>query len=76
MVAAGLLGAVAYLGLVLFPARLPLIMFRMVAGGVMSLSSVAVAPFLMANAGARERQWVFSFQAGLSTCLLYTSRCV
>ena len=67
MVAAGLLGAVAYLGLVLFPARLPLIMFRMVAGGVMSLSSVAVAPFLMANAGARERQWVFSFQAGLST---------
>ena len=67
MIAAGFLGMVAYLGLVLFPARLPLIAFRMVAGASMSLGIVAVAPFLMANTGARERQWVFSFQAGLST---------
>ncbi len=67
MLLAGLLGAAAYLGLVLFPARWPLVAFRMVAGVAMSLSMVAVAPFLMANAGARERQWVFSFQAGLST---------
>ena len=67
MIAAGFLGMVAYLGLVLFPARLPLIAFRMVAGASMSLGIVAVAPFLMANTGKRERQWVFSFQAGLST---------
>lgn len=67
MLAAGLLGAVAYLGLVLFPSRWPLVAFRMVAGVAMSLNMVAVAPFLMANAGQRERQWVFSFQAGLST---------
>ena len=67
MIVAGLLGAVAYLGLVLFPARLPLVAFRMVAGAAMSLGIVAVAPFLMANTGKRERQWVFSFQAGLST---------
>jgi len=67
MIVAGLLGMVAYLGMVLFPARLPLVAFRMVAGASMSLGMVAVAPFLMANTGARERQWVFSFQAGLST---------
>ena len=67
MIVAGLISMVAYLGLVLFPARLPLVAFRMVAGVAMSLGTVAVAPFLMANTGARERQWVFSFQAGLST---------
>ena len=67
MMAAGLLAAVSYLGLVLFPAQLPLILYRMLAGVAMSLGAVAGAPFLMANTGARERQWAFSFQAGLST---------
>ena len=67
MIAAGLIAMVAYLGLVLFPARLPLVAFRMLAGVATSLGMVAVAPFLMANTGARERQWAFSFQAGLST---------
>ncbi len=67
MVAAGLIGGVAYLGIVLFPGQTTLIFFRMLAGVSMSLGAVASAPFLMANTERRERQWVFSFQAGLST---------
>lgn len=67
MIAAAIIGAIAYLGIVLFPAQLPLIVFRMLAGVSMSLGAVAGAPFLMANTHARERQWVFSFYAGLST---------
>jgi MFS family permease len=67
MIAGGLIGAVAYLGIVLFPTQGALILFRMLAGVAMSLGAVAGAPFLMANTGAAERQWAFSFQAGLST---------
>ena len=67
MIAGGLIGAVAYLGIVLFPTREALVAFRMLAGVSMSLGMVAGAPFLMANTGAAERQWAFSFQAGLST---------
>lgn len=67
MIAGGLIGAVAYLGIVLFPTQGALIFFRMLAGVGMSLGTVAGAPFLMANTGAAERQWAFSFQAGLST---------
>jgi len=67
MVSAGLLAAISYLGLVLFPSALPLVAFRMLAGVAMSFGGVAAAPFLMANTGERERQWAFSFQAGLST---------
>ncbi|WP_374687077.1 MFS transporter [Promineifilum sp.] len=67
MIASGLIGAVAYLGLVLFPSQWPLVAFRMLAGVSMSLGGVAGAPFLMAHTGARERQWAFSFMAGLST---------
>ncbi len=67
MIAGGLIGAVAYLGIVLFPTAGALVAFRMLAGVSMSLGGVAAAPFLMANCGERERQWVFSFQAGLST---------
>jgi MFS family permease len=67
MVAGGLVGAIAYLGIVLFPTREGLFLFRMLAGVSMSLGSVAGAPFLMANTGAEDRQWAFSFQAGLST---------
>jgi len=67
MIAGGLIGAVAYLGIVLFPTQGALILFRMLAGVSMSLGAVAAAPFLMANTGAAERQWAFSYQAGLST---------
>ena len=67
MIAGGLIGAVAYLGIVLFPTEGALILFRMLAGVSMSLGTVAGAPFLMANTGAAERQWAFSYQAGLST---------
>lgn len=67
MIAGGLIGAVAYMGIVLYPTREALVGFRMLAGVSMSLGTVAAAPFLMANTGAAERQWAFSFQAGLST---------
>ncbi len=67
MIAGGLIGAVAYLGIVLYPTREALVLFRMLAGVSMSLGTVAGAPFLMANTGPAERQWAFSFQAGLST---------
>jgi MFS family permease len=67
MALGGLLTAVAYLGIVAFPASGPLVVFRMVAGAGVSLTAVAGAPFLMANTGLQERQWVFSFQAGLGT---------
>ena len=67
MIAGSLIGAVAYLGIVLFPTQGALIFFRMLAGVSMSLGAVAVAPFLMANTGAAERQWAFSFQAGFAT---------
>ncbi len=67
LAAGGLIGLVAYLGIVLFPVWGALIFFRMLAGASMSLTMVAAAPFLMANTGEAERQWAFSFQAGLST---------
>lgn len=67
MIAGGLIGAIAYMGIVLYPTREGLVVFRMLAGVSMSLGMVAGAPFLMANTGAAERQWAFSFQAGLST---------
>lgn len=67
LVSGGVIGVVAYLGIVLFPVREALIGFRMLAGIAMSISAVAAAPFLMANTGAADRQWAFSFQAGLST---------
>ncbi len=67
LIAGGVIGVIAYLGIVLFPVREALIFFRMMAGIAMSLSTVAGAPFLMANTGAADRQWAFSFQAGLST---------
>jgi MFS family permease len=67
MITAGIVGTISYLGLVLFPTPGPLIFFRMLAGIAMSLGGVAGAPFLMANTHARERQWVFSYFAGLST---------
>ncbi len=67
MVAGGLLGGLSYLGMVLFPTQLWLIVFRMLAGVAMSIGSVVAAPFLMANTRPTERQWVFSYQAGLST---------
>lgn len=67
MIAGGLIGAVAYAGIVLFPTQEALVLFRMLAGASMSLGMVAGAPFLMANTAAAERQWAFSFQAGLST---------
>jgi MFS family permease len=67
MIIGGLLGGLSYLGMVLFPTQASLIGFRMLAGVAMSLGSVVAAPFLMRNTGALERQWVFSYQAGLST---------
>lgn len=67
MVITGLLSTLSFIGLVLFPFHLTLILFRMVAGVSMSVRQVAVAPFLMNNTGEDERQWVFSFNFGLMT---------
>lgn len=67
MIVTGLLSSFSFLGLVLFPVHGMLILFRMVAGVSMSVRQVAVAPFLMANTTASERQWVFSFNFGLMT---------
>ena len=67
MIAAGVLSGLSYLGMVLFPTQPGLIAFRMLAGIAMSIGSVVAAPFLMSNTEPTERQWVFSYQAGLST---------
>ena len=67
MVVTGLLSALSFLGMVLFPLRWTLILFRMTAGVSMSIRQVAIAPFLMANSSDDERQWVFSFNFGLAT---------
>lgn len=67
MIGTGLLSSLSFLGLVLFPHSLSLVVFRMIAGVSMSTRQVAMAPFLMANTSDRERQWVFSFNFGLMT---------
>lgn len=51
-------------GLVMFPFQAPLIGFRMGFGMLVAARQVVVAPFLMANTHADERQWVFSFELG------------
>ena len=61
------LSALAFVGLVIYPVGWSLITFRMIAGVSMSVRQIAVAPFLMANTGESERQWVFSFNFGLLT---------
>jgi MFS family permease len=67
MIITGLLSGFSFLGLVLFPAKIFLIAFRMIAGVSMSVRQVAMAPFLMSNTSEEERQWVFSFNFGLMT---------
>jgi len=67
MVITGWLSTLFLLGLVLFPFKLPLLLFSMGAGMSMSVRQVAMAPFLMANTADDERQWVFSFNFGLMT---------
>jgi len=67
MIFTGLLSGLSIMGLVLFPVRLILIVFNMIAGISMSMRQVAMAPFLMANTSEGERQWVFSFNFGLMT---------
>lgn len=67
MIITGLLTGFSFLGLVVFPAKIFLIAFRMVAGVSMSVLQVAMAPFLMSNTSPEDRQWVFSFNFGLMT---------
>jgi MFS family permease len=67
MVTTGWLSGFFFLGLVLLPSKLPLILFSMAAGMAMSARQVAMAPFLMANTADEERQWVFSFNFGVMT---------
>lgn len=56
----------AMLGSVLLPTRESLIVFRMLFGVGFAAQQVIVAPFLMANTSEEERQWVFSFNLGLT----------
>ncbi|MEM9952898.1 MAG: MFS transporter [Chloroflexota bacterium] len=56
----------AMLGSVLLPFRASLIIFRMLFGVGFAAQQVVVAPFLMANTSDDERQWVFSFNLGLT----------
>lgn len=67
MVISGFASVAAYLGLILTPVRGLLILFNIIAGLSMSLRQVTMAPFLMANTSNEERQYVFSFNMGLST---------
>lgn len=67
MIATALGSGATFMGMVLFPGQLTLIVFRMLAGMAMAARQVAVAPFLMLNTTKEERQWVFSFNFGMLT---------
>lgn len=67
MIATAIMSGISIIGMVLFPYKFLLIIFRMTAGITMSVRQVAMAPFLMANTSKDERQWVFSFNFGLMT---------
>jgi len=67
MMITGLTSGLSMIGLVIFPYSFTLIAFRMIAAISMSMRQVAVAPFLMRNTSAEERQWVFSFNFGMIT---------
>ena len=67
MVITGLVSAGAFLGLVLLPTRGFLILFNIVSGLAQSTRQVTVSPFLMHNTTREERQYVFSFNFGLTT---------
>lgn len=67
MVLMALVNALSIAGIVLFPQRELLVLFRMVTGVSMMVKQVVVAPFLMGNTSDSERQWVFSFNFGLMT---------
>jgi MFS family permease len=67
MVLMALFNVLSIAGIVLFPQRELLIGFRILAGMSMLVKQVVIAPFLMSNTSADERQWVFSFNFGLMT---------
>jgi len=67
MIATGVVSAAAFLGLVLLPTRGFLILFNIVSGLAQSTRQVTVSPFLMHNTTREERQYVFSFNFGLTT---------
>lgn len=67
MIITGFISALAILGLIMVPQRGFLILFNIVSGISMSLRQVAISPFLMDNTTQEERQYVFSFNMGLST---------
>lgn len=67
MIVTGLASAGAFLGLVLLPTRGFLILFNIVSGLAQSTRQVTVSPFLMHNTSREERQYVFSFNFGLTT---------
>jgi len=66
LIGVSLLIGSAMMGTVLLPVKGALIIFRMLFGVAFAAQQVVVAPFLMANTGDDERQWVFSFTLGLT----------
>ncbi len=58
--------SMAIFGIILLPMQTSLIVFRMLFGIAFASREVVVAPFIMANTGDDERQWVFSFNLGLT----------
>lgn len=60
------LSSLSLIGMVLLPVQASLIAFRMLFGVALAGREVIVAPFLLANTDDDERQWVFSFNLGLT----------
>lgn len=59
------------LGMVLLPSAGALLALRMLVGVGVATREVTMAPLLMANTRAEERQWVFSMNAGLAMTSMF-----
>ncbi len=57
--------AVSVAGVALFTSQSMLFVMNVIFGVMMSISTVATAPFLMENSGEEERTYLFSFTSGL-----------
>lgn len=76
LIVIAVLSGISVLGVVLVPTAASLIVFRMLFGVTFAAREVVVAPFLMANTDAEERQWVFSFNLGLTMTALFLGNTV
>ncbi len=65
LIVRSILLALSVAGVAIFPDRGMLFFMNVIFGVVMSISTVATAPFLMENSGEEERTYLFSFTSGL-----------